>query len=82
MAFSSEFLQFLRELKVWLGERMVHNVKLTQLQEELIKSQNQVATLEKKLKTAQHLLGVEMDKRASCEQQVWFNAFCVFGWVQ
>ena len=66
----SEFLEFVNGLEIWVRNRMEHTAEVSRLQTELIASQTRVTAMEKKLKTAQHLLGVEKDKRIASEHQV------------
>lgn len=66
----AEFLQLVENLEGWLGERVAHNAEVGKLQADLMKSQSEVTRLEKKLKNAQHLLGLEKEKRIASEHQV------------
>ena len=70
MLIVAEFLEFVGNMKVWLQERMNHKAEVSRLQTEIIWSQSQVSKLEKKLEHAQHLLGIEQEKRIRAENQV------------
>ncbi|KAF2363405.1 Protein kinase C-like phorbol ester/diacylglycerol-binding domain [Trinorchestia longiramus] len=65
-----QFLEFVEQLEVWLTERVVHKKELVRLQTELIKSQSEVTRLEKLLKNAQHMFGMEKEKRIAAQRQV------------
>uniref|UniRef100_A0A2P2I6F6 Rac GTPase-activating protein 1-like n=1 Tax=Hirondellea gigas TaxID=1518452 RepID=A0A2P2I6F6_9CRUS len=65
-----EFLSFCEQLHVWLGQRMAHRAEVSRLQGELLKSEAEVNRLEKMLKNAQHLLGLEKEKRIMSENQL------------
>ncbi|XP_018010319.1 rac GTPase-activating protein 1 [Hyalella azteca] len=65
-----QFLEFVEQLEVWLTDRSQHKAELTRLQQEYMKSQAEVTRLEKLLKNAQHMFGLEREKRIASQRQV------------
>jgi len=54
-------------------DRMLHKSEIGRLQGELIKSQAEVQKLRKQIESAQHLFGMEKEKRIMAEKQVRGN---------
>ena len=65
----SEFLDYLTTIELWKKRATDLDKEVIRQQEQLMKSQSEINTLQNKLKNARLLLDMEKDKRITCEEE-------------